>query len=290
MESKTMKKATTSINALASVSSISEMKEVAWEEVKKSFESFCLMAGVESLTKMFEEDAEKICGPRYGRGSGKRGHRWGTTRGKVGFHGGTIDVDRPRVRDRKGKEIPLPSWEAARDAGFLKQWAMNLTLMNVAMRKFGRAVRLPDAKVPATDGSGLSKSAVSRRFVALTQQKLTDWMSSDLSKLDLVVIQIDGMHLDDNRLGLPPDLRRSLACTNIIESMNSIIRQVCRNVKRWRNAKMGLRWTAAGMLEAKKGFRRLKAHKHLPVLKAALQNHRSAQSATPAVDRLADAA
>ena len=112
-----MKKSTTSINALTSVSSISEMKEVAWEEVKKSFEGFCLMAGVESLMKMFEEDAEEICGPRYGRGSGKRGHRWGTTRGKVGFHGGTIDVDRPWVRDRKGKEIPLPSWEAARDAG-----------------------------------------------------------------------------------------------------------------------------------------------------------------------------
>ena len=40
MESNTMKKATTSINALASVSSISEMKEVAFEEVKKSFDSF----------------------------------------------------------------------------------------------------------------------------------------------------------------------------------------------------------------------------------------------------------
>ena len=93
-----------------------------------------------------------------------------------------------------------------------------------------------------------------------------------------------------NRLSLPQDLRRSLACTNIIESMNSIIRQVCRNVKRWRNAKMGLRWTAAGMLEAKKGFRRLKAHKHLPVLKAALQNHRNGQSVTPVVERLADAA
>ena len=182
-----MKKSTISIDALASVSNISEMKEVAWEEVKKSFESFCLMAGVDSLMKMFEEDAEEICGPRYARGAGKRGHRWGTTQGKVGFHGGTIDVDRPRVRDRKGKEIPLPSWEAARHAGFLKQWAMNLTLMNVAMRKFGRAVRLPDATVPSANGSGLSKSAVSRRFVALTQQKLTNWMSSDLSKLDLVV-------------------------------------------------------------------------------------------------------
>ena len=53
---------------------------------------------------------------------------------------------------------------------------------------------------------------------------------------------------------------------------------------------MGLRWTAAGMLEAKKGFRRLNAHKHLPVLKAALQNHRAVQTNTPAVDRLADAA
>jgi putative transposase len=93
-----------------------------------------------------------------------------------------------------------------------------------------------------------------------------------------------------NRLGLPPDLRRSLACINIIESMNSVIRQVCRNVKRWRDAKMGLRWTAAGMLEAKKGFRRLKAHKHLPVLKAALQNHRAEQHSAHVVDRLADAA
>ena len=76
------------------------------------------------------------------------------------------------------------------------------------------------------------------------------------------------------RLGLPLELRRSLASTNIIESMNAVIRQVCRNVKRWRDAKMALRWTASGMLEAAKGFRRLKAHKQLPVLKAALQKCR----------------
>ena len=91
------------------------------------------------------------------------------------------------------------------------------------------------------------------------------------------------------RLGLPPELRRSLASTNIIESMNSVIRQVCRNVKRWRNAKMGLRWTAAGMLEAAKGFRRLKAHKQLPILKAALEKHRQKEAMT-SVDPIAEAA
>jgi putative transposase len=90
------------------------------------------------------------------------------------------------------------------------------------------------------------------------------------------------------RLGLPLELRRSLASTNIIESMNAVIRQVCRNVKRWRDAKMALRWTAAGMLEAAKGFRRLKAHKQLPILKAALEKYRSIPEDT--VDPVADAA
>ena len=51
------------------------------------------------------------------------------------------------------------------------------------------------------------------------------------------------------------------------------VRRVCRNVKRWRNAGMALRWTAAGMMEAVKGFRRLKAYKHLPTLRAALIAH-----------------
>ena len=67
-----------------------------------------------------------------------------------------------------------------------------------------------------------------------------------------------------NRLGLPVKLRRPLACTNSIENMMGTVRRVCRNVKRWRNAAMTLRWTAAGMMEAAKGFRRLKAYKQLP--------------------------
>ncbi len=86
------------------------------------------------------------------------------------------------------------------------------------------------------------------------------------------------------RLGLPKDLRRSLACTNIIENMNGTIRQVTRNVKRWRDASMALRWTAAGMMEAKKGFLRLKAYKQLPMLKAALLARQAARSAPGAND------
>jgi len=54
------------------------------------------------------------------------------------------------------------------------------------------------------------------------------------------------------RLGLPAELRRSLACTNIIENVMGTVRCVCRNVKYWRSPSMGLRWAGAAMQEAAK--------------------------------------
>lgn len=387
----------------------------AWQDVEGSFERFCLVAGIGAMEQMLGEDAARLTGPRHGRGAARTGQRWGTTKGKIGFHGGKVVVQRPRVRSYDGQEVQLPTWTAAQAEDWLGRWAMNLMLINVSTRKLKRAVRLPDGDVPALAGDGTSKSAASRRFVALSAQRMAAWMASDLSKLDLLVIQIDGLHigndlvlvaalgidadghkhplgliegatenaavvqalidnliergldpavcrlfivdgakalskairrtfgahtpiqrcqihkarnvierlpkpqhalvrkalrqaweLDDadkaerllrnlarrleqeapgaatsilegldemltvNRLGLPTQLRRSLACTNSIENMMGTVRRVCRNVKRWRNAAMALRWMAAGMLEAAKGFRRLKAHKQLSILKAAL--------------------
>ena len=92
------------------------------------------------------------------------------------------------------------------------------------------------------------------------------------------------------RLGLPKELRRSLACTNIIENVMGTVRRVCRNVKRWRSASMAMRWTAAAMQEAAKGFRRLKAHKQLPTLRAALEAHRNKNSPHGVIARQANAA
>ena len=93
-----------------------------------------------------------------------------------------------------------------------------------------------------------------------------------------------------NRLGLPGALRRSLACTNSIENMMGTVRRVCRNVKRWQNAAMALRWTAAGVIEAAKGFRRLKAYKQLPILRAALAAHHGHHVVTQRVESKAEAA
>ena len=92
------------------------------------------------------------------------------------------------------------------------------------------------------------------------------------------------------RLRLPMELRRSLACTNIIENIMGSVRRVCRNVKRWRDASMALRWTAAAMLDAAKGFRRLKARSQLPQLRAALLAHQHKAQADAAVAQAQQAA
>ncbi len=411
-------------NITSSMIAARALVEDAWQDVGASFERFCVTTGIATLSSMLESDAVQLCGVRHGRDPERTGHRWGQTKGKIGFHGGTVPINRPRVRSRDGREVPLPSWEAARAEDWLGKWAMNLMLINVSTRKFGRAVRLPEGDMPAFAADGRSKSAVSRRFVELSAERMAEWMASDLSKLDLLAIQIDGLHIEEelilvaavgidgdgtkhplsviegatentatvqalldnlvgrgldpavcrlfivdgakaltkairktfgrhtpiqrcqvhkarnimerlpkhlhasvrkvlrqawemddvekakrlienlarrlghdapalaasiiegldeiltvSRLGLPSQLRRSLACTNIVENMNGTIRRVCRNVKRWRDAKMALRWTAAGMMEAAKGFRRLKAYKQLPALRAALNAHHAKHAA-----------
>jgi transposase-like protein len=412
-----------------------ELKLEAIANISASFELLCLASGMEALGEMMEHDAQAICGPRHARGPFRRAHRWGKTKGKIGFHGGNIEIERPRLRSFEGKEQALPSWEASVAEDWLGKWAMNQMLINVATRKFARSVRLPAGDVPAPVGAGLSKSAASRRFVALSAARLKKWMASDLSGLDLLVIQIDGIHMDDDliliaalgvdakgdkhplgltegatenaatvqalidnlvergldptvprlfiidgakaltkairrtfgaaaaiqrcqvhkarnimerlpkslhasvrrvlrqawelddadkaekllrnlaqrlerdwsgvsgsilegideiltvtRLRLPKELRRSLACTNIIENVMGTVRRVCRNVKRWRSASMAMRWTAAAMQEAAKGFRRLKAHKQLPALRAALEAHQTRHSARGVLARQANAA
>jgi hypothetical protein len=44
--------------------------------------------------------------------------------GRLGFHGGKVAVERPRVHARgDDAELSLPSWEAARAEDWLGRWA-----------------------------------------------------------------------------------------------------------------------------------------------------------------------
>lgn len=70
-----------------------------------------------------------------------------------------------------------------------------------------------------------------------------------------------------HRLGVPEILRKSLATTNIIESVFSIIRARTSRVKNWRKGKNQIcRWAAAGLMLAQKRMRQIRGYKYLPLL------------------------
>jgi transposase-like protein len=73
------------------------------------------------------------------------------------------------------------------------------------------------------------------------------------------------------RLGINGRLRRTLESTNPCESMIDCVRTTQRNVKHWSSGEMGLRWTAAGMLEAEKQFRKVIGYTDLPRLAVAIE-------------------
>jgi transposase-like protein len=74
------------------------------------------------------------------------------------------------------------------------------------------------------------------------------------------------------RLGVTGSLLKTVMSTNPVESMIDIVREHARNVKRWRDGDMRLRWAAAGMLAAASQFRRVKGYRQLPTLAAALRH------------------
>jgi transposase-like protein len=63
-----------------------------------------------------------------------------------------------------------------------------------------------------------------------------------------------------HRLKIPALLRKTLTCTNPIESMFSTVRDCEGNIKRYRNSAMSQRWLATVLLHCEKGFRRVKGY------------------------------
>jgi hypothetical protein len=75
-----------------------------------------------------------------------------------------------------------------------------------------------------------------------------------------------------------------LATTNPIESCLSTVQRVARNVKRWREEDQPLRWTATGLLEAEKKFRRIKGYQEILLLKERLNPSRIQQKEVRTVE------
>jgi transposase-like protein len=378
-------------------------------------------AGLQVMNTLMDADVTALAGPRGKHDPQRVAVRHGAGAGSVTMGGRRIGVRRPRVRAADGTgELEVPAYELFSSTEMLGKMAMERMLAGLSTRRYGVGLEPVGAQVEA-EARATSKSAVSRKFVKMTETALGDLLAADLSELDLVALMVDGVHfaesccvvalgididgvkhplalvegstenatlvtelcvglrergldvtrpvlvvLDGSKalrravsdvfdhpvmarcqlhkirnvkdhlpqrmrptvesrmrsayhagsaleaeaqlsglareldkthpsaanslregldetltvlaLDVPPTLARTLRSTNAIESMIGICRERSKNVKRWRDAPMALRWCAAGMVEASKQFRRVNGHLHLPALRAALERHVAAQT------------
>ncbi len=387
--------------------------------------------GMQAVLAMLEDERTRLCGERYKHDASRQATRGGSVRGELALGGRRVALRRPRVVDRHGREVPLDTWEGLASRDPLDLRALEQMAIGVATRKYARSLESLPADV---ETRGASKSAVSRRFVALTAEKLTAWMARPLGDLDIWAVFIDGIHfgehivlcalgvdatgakhvlglwegatenetackamlenlvsrglkpnrsrlfiidgskglrsairsffgrktlvqrcqvhkirnvlghLPDDRhadvraamreaykctkvetakrllnnlarslqkkhpsaasslregldetltvigLGLSPALTRSFSTTNPVENLNGRIRTTARRVKRWDDGTMVLRWVLVGVLEAERGFRRLKGHQDMKTFVTRLKQHGDAGAAQPVVDTQRSAA
>ena len=152
-------------------------------------------AGLAAVMELLERERAALCGTRYRHDRGRLAMRSGHVPSSLVLGGRRIAIRRPRVRDRDGRELMLPSWKAwsARDP--LTRRAMEQMLLGVSTRRYARSLEtLP----PGFQQRAIGRSAVSRRFITHTEHKLTQLLSQSLSGLEMSVLMIDGVHFGDH--------------------------------------------------------------------------------------------
>lgn len=162
-------------------------------DVRSAFFGLCIDAGKAVLGAMMESERAALCGPKGVPDPARTASRGGHTRSRVTLGGWQIGLARPRARILETGEASLPTYEWARGRDPLDAATMASIAAGVSCRRYGSTLD----RLPADEDEALvSKSSVSRRFVALSAKQLDAWLSRRI-EVSLPVVMIDGIHFRD---------------------------------------------------------------------------------------------
>lgn len=151
-----------------------------------------ISTGLQVMETMFAENVEYLCGPRYLHQKDQDTFHWGKTGGEVTLGGRKIQASKPRVRSENKGELPLPVYEHLKSEDPLRKRVLEQLLIGVSTRRYKDSL---ETKVDGITSRATSRSAVSRRFIAMTMEGLTQRMSRSLGDLETVALFIDGVNL-----------------------------------------------------------------------------------------------
>ena len=153
--------------------------------------AFSTAAGLVVMQQMLTAELAGIVGDKHAKlGPDRVGNWHGTTKGQVVLGARKISVERPRGRYTDGGEVELDTWATFASEDLLRQVVVERMLAGVATRR-----HVEVAEPVGQAGTAVSRSAVSRRFVAATTDAMAELLACDLSGLETAVMMIDGLNV-----------------------------------------------------------------------------------------------
>jgi len=162
-------------------------------DVRAEFRELIIAGGLRVAAALFEDEMTQLCGPRYARGS-QWASRWGRQRREFALGGRKVTIQAPRAR-RNGVEVVPALYAELQREDALSERALEQMLVGVSTRKYARSLEPINS---SAEPSAMSKSAVSRRFVARTEAQLEAVLAKPLGGTQWAALMVDGIGFHDH--------------------------------------------------------------------------------------------
>ncbi|HEX9832063.1 MAG TPA: IS256 family transposase [Mycobacterium sp.] len=173
------------------------MDEIA-ADMREGLLALAVGTGLQVMAQLMEADVAAVCGPRGRHDPVRTAVRHGRENGSVTLGGRRVPVRRPRMRTPDGAgELAVPSYELFSQTEILGRMAMQQMLAGISTRRYPVGLE-PVGQRAERAATSMSKSALSRRFVAATETALAELLAAPLGELDLVALLIDGVHFGEH--------------------------------------------------------------------------------------------
>lgn len=242
--------------------------------------------GILLMLAAMNSECVRIAGPKHSKNPLRTANWWGSDLRPVYYDKQEVIIDRPRLRGKDKKEIPLATYEAFRDPHGMRESVLKNMILGISSRDYEEAVS------GFLKGYGIKKSSVSRHFVKATAEQMRGFLERDLSGVDLVAIFIDGIefkgHLLVVAMGLDRDGRKHIlglcqgatenaeVCKSLLEDMDRRGLNTRKDYLFVLDGAKALRSATARMFGERALVQRCQQHKRRNVLKHLPEKHQNA--------------
>ena len=171
------------------------------EHVREGLLAASTAVGLEVMAELMQAEVTDLAGPKGRHDPDRTATRHGTEPGSVTLGGRRVPVRRPRVRTvgNDEHEVILESYATFAGADLLADGIVARMLAGISTRRYPVALEPVGAAVEQA-ATSTSKSAVSRRFVTATAERLAQLCARPLGGQRWPIVMLDGVHLAEHLL------------------------------------------------------------------------------------------